>query len=218
MRFLPEITDEGNNGLHVARAALEPIKARFPPITYSDLWTFAGKVAVQSMGGPIIAWKCGRVDCTFDKRVPPNSRLPFGDKNADNIRATFDRMGFDDGEMVALLGAHGMGRCHPQYSGWDGTWTRKPTEFSNDFFLVLLREDWHEEIVASTGRSQYFNRDRTLMMLNTDMELVRDPGFRRWVEVYADDGEFRRSFSAAFAKLLELGVRRDENGAVLWRE
>lgn len=114
--------------------------------------------------------------------------------------------------------AHGMGRCHPQYSGWDGRWTRKPTEFTNDFFLVLLREDWHEDVAASTGRSQYFNTDKTLMMLNTDMELVRDPGFRHWVEVYTDSGHFRRSFSAAFAKLLELGVRRDETGAVLWRE
>lgn len=50
MRFVPEITDDGNSGLDIARSALEPIKQKFPDITYSDLWTLAGKISIQEMG------------------------------------------------------------------------------------------------------------------------------------------------------------------------
>ncbi len=37
--------------IQVARALLEPIKAKFPWITYADLWTLAGATAVEAMGG-----------------------------------------------------------------------------------------------------------------------------------------------------------------------
>lgn len=32
-------------------------------------------------------------------------------------------MGFNDQEMVALIGAHSLGRCHADRSGFDGPWT-----------------------------------------------------------------------------------------------
>lgn len=38
MRFAPESNHGANAGLDAARAKLEPIKAKFPQITYSDLW------------------------------------------------------------------------------------------------------------------------------------------------------------------------------------
>ena len=51
------------------------------------------------------------------------------------------------------------------------------------------------------------------MMLNTDIELLKDPEFRRWVEIFAaDDSFFNEQFALAFAKLLELGVIRDDDG------
>ena len=45
------------------------------------------------------------------------------------------------------------------------------------------------------------------MMLPADMALVKDSGFRKYVEEYAKDvDKFYNDFSAAFSKLLELGV------------
>ena len=32
-------------------------------------------------------------------------------------------MGFNDQEIVALSGAHTLGRCHTDRSGFDGPWT-----------------------------------------------------------------------------------------------
>jgi cytochrome c peroxidase len=49
MRFDPEAKHDANAGLHIARQKLEKIKKQFPGISYGDLWTLAGVVAVQEM-------------------------------------------------------------------------------------------------------------------------------------------------------------------------
>lgn len=49
MRFEPESKHGANAGLHIAREKLEKIKQKFPGISYGDLWTLAGVVAVQEM-------------------------------------------------------------------------------------------------------------------------------------------------------------------------
>jgi catalase (peroxidase I) len=56
-------------GLEHARLFLEPIKEQFPWITYADLWTLAGVVAIEEMGGPKINWKAGRTDFVDDSKV-----------------------------------------------------------------------------------------------------------------------------------------------------
>lgn len=75
MRFKPESTDGANAGLEHARAFLEPIKAKHSWITYADLWTLAGVVAIEAMGGPIIPWKGGRSDVPTKKGVCFLTRL-----------------------------------------------------------------------------------------------------------------------------------------------
>jgi catalase (peroxidase I) len=49
MRHEPESKHEANAGLHIARERLEKVKQKFPGISYGDLWTLAGVVAVQEM-------------------------------------------------------------------------------------------------------------------------------------------------------------------------
>lgn len=51
-------------------------------------------------------------------------------------------MGFDDREIVALSGAHALGRCHTDRSGFTGPWTFSPTMVTNDYFKLLLDEKW----------------------------------------------------------------------------
>ena len=46
-------------------------------------------------------------------------------------RERFARMGFDFRELVALSGAHTLGRCHKTRSGFDGPWTGDPLTFDN---------------------------------------------------------------------------------------
>ncbi|KAI1205480.1 heme peroxidase [Annulohypoxylon truncatum] len=233
MRWEAEGGDPANAGLQHARAFLEPVKHEFPWITYADLWTLAGAVAISAMGGPEIEWRGGRSDFEDEKdeRVPPRGRLPDGALGADHLRSVFYRMGFDDREIVALSGAHSLGRCHIDRSGFEGKWVNNPTRFSNQYFRLLLanEKEWKRKTLAN-GVEQFVYTEEVdaeadgedgekveeLMMLPTDMSLLSDPEFRPWVERYAEDKElFFEHFAKVFAKLLELGIKRDASGNVV---
>jgi cytochrome c peroxidase len=205
MRFDPESEHGANAGLKTARDFLEPIKEQFPWITYSDLWTLGGVAAVQELQGPIVPWRPGRADrdlsfCT------PDGRLPDAAQGQKHVRDIFYRMGFNDQEIVALLGAHALGRCHPDRSGFDGPWTFSPITMTNDFFTLLLGEKWGWK--NWKGPKQYEDKKtKTLMMLPADMAMVQDPKFKKFVEEYArDNDKFFKDFSDVIVKLFELGV------------
>lgn len=205
MRFAPEGDHGANAGLKAARDFLEPVKEAFPWISYSDLWILAGVVAIQEMQGPKIPYRAGRSDrdvafCT------PDGRLPDASKDRSHIRAIFGRMGFDDRAMVALSGAHALGRCHTDRSGYSGPWTFSPTTLTNDYFKLLIEEKWQYK--KWNGPKQFEDvKTKTLMMLPTDMEIVKDKSFRKYAELYAKDNEaFFKDFSNAVVTLFELGV------------
>jgi cytochrome c peroxidase len=130
MRYSPESEYGNNAGLGVARNALEPIKTKFPELSYADLYTYAGVVSVEESGGPNIPFRLGRSDAdeaTAKAEADPYDRLPDADKGSlksttQHVRDVLGRMGFTDREIVALLGAHAMGRCHTDRSGYWGPW------------------------------------------------------------------------------------------------
>jgi cytochrome c peroxidase len=205
MRFDPESSHGANSGLKIARTLLEKVKAKYPDLSYGDLWTLAGVAAVQQLGGPDIPWRAGRVDGTASV-CTPDGRLPDASKKADHIRSVFYRMGFNDQEIVALAGAHALGRCHTDRSGFTGPWTNAPTTFSNEYFRLLVEEKWVEK--KWNGPKQFQDaKTGELMMLPADLAFVEDPEFRKYVQIYAkDSGKFFADFAAAYSKLLELGV------------
>lgn len=172
----------------------------------------------MEMGGPDIEWKGGRTDYVDDSKLPPRGRLPDGAQGSDHLRHVFGRMGFSDQEIVALSGAHNLGRCHSDRSGFHGAWVHNPTMFSNQYFRLLSSLQWSKKKLPN-GVEQFMHYDEDmeteLMMLPTDMALQSDPHFSPWVKKYADDKEaFFKDFAAAFAKLLELGIQRDADGNI----
>ncbi len=198
---------------------LEPIKAKYgEKLSYSDLWSLAGVVAIQEMEGPTIPWRAGRHDAASGAACTPDGRLPDATKKSDHLRAIFGRMGFTDREIVALSGAHALGRCHPDRSGFEGPWTFSPTTLTNAYYVLLLQEKWVERKVPATGAKQYGDKGTggSLMMLPSDMALVQDRAFKPVVEEYAkDEARFFADFARAFAKLGELGVPFPE-GSKTW--
>jgi catalase (peroxidase I) len=209
MRFKPESDHGANAGLAHARDRLEPVKKQFPWITYADLWTLAGCVAIEEMGGPKIEWRAGRSDAADGKVCPPDGRLPDAAQGEKHVRDVFYRMGFDDKEIVALLGAHSMGRAHKDRSGYHGPWTHAPTTVSNEYYRLLLEEKWTEK--KWDGPKQLEDSKKELMMVPADMAMVQDKEFKKYVELYAkDENAWRNDFAKAFAKLIELGVPRGE--------
>lgn len=211
--------DPANAGLQHARAFLEPVKNKHPWITYADLWTLGGVVAVKEMGGPDIPWAAGRTDYVDDSKLPPRGRLPDGAQGGDHLRFIFYRMGFSDQEIVALSGAHNLGRCHSDRSGFDGAWVNAPTRFSNTYYKLLLSADWRPKTLPSGVKQfAYLDEDTEteLMMLPTDIALKEEAAFKPWVEKYAKDKDlFFDDFSKVFHKLMELGIQRDGSGQVV---
>lgn len=217
MRYNPEAGHGANAGLEYARSKLESVKKQFPWISYADLWVLAAYVAIEEMGGPKMRFRPGRKDdATPAARKPtPDGRLPDAARGADHIRAIFYRMGFSDQEIVALAGAHALGRCHTDRSGYDGPWTNSPTTFSNEFYTQLMNNKW--VVRKWAGPKQYQSEDGNLMMLPADMALKEDDDFRYWVEIYANDEErFFKDFAMVFVKLTELGVPAFEEKKSGW--
>lgn len=156
------------------------------------------------MGGPKINFIPGRSDVTDTKLCPANGRLPDGDGDAAHVRKIFYRMGFNDREIVALIGAHVLGRCHTDRSGYTNPWTNSPTTFSNDYFVQLLTNKWTPK--KWNGPLQYEDPSGNLMMLPADLVLRDDPNFRKYASLYAEDEDvFFNDFAIAYEKLTNLG-------------
>lgn len=170
------------------------------------------------MRGADIEFKPGRTDVVDDSKLPSRGRLPDGSKGSDHIRFIFNRMGFNDQEVVALSGAHKLGRCHSDRSGFEGTWVNNPTRFSNQYFKLMKSLEWKYTTLPN-GIEQFVHRDEDLddelMMLPTDIALLDDPSFSSWVTKYANDQDlFFSDFAKVFAKLTKLGIQQDSNGKI----
>jgi catalase (peroxidase I) len=212
MRFAPESTDGANAGLDIIQGMLKGLEG----ISIADCWAHAGAYAVEFAGGPKVPVTTGRVDHTDGSRCPSNGRLPDATQGAQHLRDIFYRMGFNDQEIVALSGAHTLGRCHRVRSGFDGPWTTKPLVFDNEYFINILDLEWKEVEIQETGRKQFVDvATGKLMMLPTDLALKTDSEFLVWVKAYAKDQNlFFKDFSAAFSKLIHLGTIQPTNVVV----
>ncbi|KAL7696489.1 ascorbate-dependent peroxidase [Lotmaria passim] len=215
MRFKPECDYGGNKGLHVPRNALEPLKKKYPQISYADLWVLAAYVAIEYMGGPQIPFCWGRVDAKDGSVCGPDGRLPDGAQTQKHVRTVFTRLGFNDQETVALIGAHTCGMCHKEYSGFVGPWTHDANGFDNSFFTALLEEEW--EVNPKVEQMQMMDRaTKKLMMLPSDVALILDPKYRKYVEMYAKDNDrFNADFAKAFKKLTEQGTSNLHNAPMV---
>jgi Peroxidase len=147
-------------------------------------------------------WVLKHAPPTDDYQMLPRLRTIFAISYIDLTQ--FYRMGFSDQEIVALSGAHALGRCHTDRSGFEGPWTFSPTTFSNDYYKLLLSERWVSR--SWKGPSQLQDKKtKSLMMLPSDMALVQDREFKKHVERYAKDSKaFFEDFAKAFKKLEEV--------------
>ncbi|KMZ69261.1 Peroxidase superfamily protein [Zostera marina] len=199
IRNKEELNHAANSGLKFSIDLCEIVKAKHPKITYADLYQLAGVVAVEVTGGPTIEFVPGRKDSLVS---PREGNLPDAKQGTEHLREIFYRMGLSDKDIVALSGAHTLGRAHQERSGFEGPWTKEPLKFDNTYFVELLEGE-----------------KKGLLKLPTDNTLLHDPAFRGYVELYAkDEDAFFRDYTVSHKKLSELGCfaptsnKADSNG------
>eukprot|EP00246_Nothoceros_aenigmaticus_P000265 TRINITY_DN103_c0_g1_i2.p1 TRINITY_DN103_c0_g1~~TRINITY_DN103_c0_g1_i2.p1 ORF type:complete len:391 (-),score=80.44 TRINITY_DN103_c0_g1_i2:322-1494(-) len=211
LRFSVELEHAANAGLTNAVKLVQPIKDKFPNVTYADLFQLASATAIEDAGGPKIPMRYGRVDTAGPEECVKEGNLPDAGPPdpADHLRKVFYRMGFSDKDIVALSGAHTVGRSRPERSGWgkpetkytkDGpgapggqSWTVQWLKFDNSYFTDIKEK-----------------RDEDLLVLPTDAVLFDDPGFKAYAEKYAADQEvFFKDYAESHAKLSERGSKFD---------
>lgn len=103
-------------------------------------------------------------------------------------------MGFDDTESVSLIGGgHAFGKAHGDpdgimTSGFEGQWTTRPTEWTNEFFRNLFAFNWINS-TSPAGQPQFAPEDgpADLFMLTTDLALRDDQKYRPISELYRDN-------------------------------
>ncbi|PIA47452.1 hypothetical protein AQUCO_01400242v1 [Aquilegia coerulea] len=211
VRFEIELKHAANAGLVNALKLLQPIKEKYPGVTYADLFQLASATAVEEAGGPKIPMKYGRVDVSEPEQCPEEGRLPDAGPPtpASHLRDVFYRMGLSDKDIVALSGAHTLGRSRPERSGWgkpetkytkDGpgapggqSWTIQWLQFDNSYFKDIKEK-----------------RDEDLLVLPTDAVLFEDPSFKEYAEKYAVEQEtFFNDYAESHAKLSNAGAKFD---------
>jgi len=199
-----------NTGLpDVAVGLLAPISAKWVEsgaISHADLWTLAANVAIKVMGGPEVPTRFGRLDAasSAESVESQEGRLPDGDKGADHLRSIFHPKGLTDQDIVALSGAHTVGSCHLDRSGFDGAWTENKLVFDNSYFTEMVEKTYALGLSAQ-GCPQHTHSSGT-MMLQSDLALLEDPAFKVHVERYAaDQSAFFDDFVSAWIKLQENG-------------
>lgn len=232
IRFDVELDHGANAGLEKAVRYLTEIRkaAALDKLTWADLIQLGSATAIEHAGGPKLRHRMryGRLDVGGPSECPREGNLPdaYPEQTTpeNHLRDVFHRMGFSDRDIVALSGAHTVGRAFKERSGttpcgygakrgtkhtglcpmhgsFDGSmlggksWTSNWLRFDNSYFK-------YETLAASEKKD--------LLWFATDHALVKDTAFRPHFERYAKDEQaFFQDFASAFLKLTELGSKFD---------
>ncbi|KQJ92013.1 probable L-ascorbate peroxidase 6, chloroplastic/mitochondrial [Brachypodium distachyon] len=211
LRFEIELKHAANAGLVNALKLVQTIKDKYAGVTYADLFQLASATAIEEAGGPKIPMIYGRVDVSAPEQCPPEGRLPAAGppSPAEHLREVFYRMGLNDKEIVALSGAHTLGRSRPERSGWG----KPETKYTKNGPGATGGQSWTSQWLKFDN--SYFKdvkerRDEDLLVLPTDAVLFEDPSFKIYAERYAEDQDtFFEDYAEAHAKLSNLGSKFD---------
>lgn len=183
-----------NKGLEEAINLLEPIRLgsnasdiktdRATILSRADFWALAANVMIEAAGGPPLEYKMGRVD--IDECEGHGVRqIEAESRSSVKISEIFvERLRFSPREVVALNGAHVLGRATQKNSGYEGPWVGEPAKFSNAYFSDLIEKQWvlTKSFVEPFGERTTWRRwilfgNQKEIMLPTDVDLAYETNY-----------------------------------------
>lgn len=184
--------ESDHNGLTAVRAVVDPIcAAHKDELSRADCWALAGNVAIEAAGGNPVPFRYGRVDCPDEAASNDAGMLPSAKPGGNpwhHILSVFhDRAGFSVREIVALMGAHSLGRPSSEPSDNSGftalPWVRGNGN-TNDVGGSFLTTQFYSSITgvpwtkSNSIEGEWLHappgRAADTLMLDTDMGLVVD--------------------------------------------
>jgi L-ascorbate peroxidase len=170
IRFDKEITAGPNAGLDKALGYLKPVKAVFPLVSWADLIQMGSAVAIEVAGGPKIDMIYGREDAAA---TPDHSEAPFGLPDAlppfggpdavakdpaAHLRFVFNKYdNMSDKDIVALSGAHTLGRAFKDRSGTVDNGYTSPTKYTSALGGMKGGKSWTKQYL--TFDNSYFQME-----------------------------------------------------------
>jgi len=141
-----------NKGLTFILNLLDPIyTTKYSNlISKADFWAVMGnaaiKMAIPEANAPLtVAFKYGRADspdCSACSAAM-EERLPNEELGLSHVIDVFGtRMGFTNKEIVALMGAHSVGRMDPHVTGHAGVWDDTMSLLDSAYYNTILNRPW----------------------------------------------------------------------------
>lgn len=242
IRLEPQRSWPTNKGLDKVLSVLEPIFDKYETLSYADLIVLAGTVAVAH------AAEQGAAAANGAGSLAKQGLFPFCPKRSDAALVGPESLdyleprsyktahiAFRDNAKVAgltpaeaiVLSAQPRSPSHQKRLGYSGSWSPNPSALSNNYFKLLLEQDWKESKAPSGEVEFKATVDGTeLYMTAADLAIKQHDSWKTIAEGYAaDNRKFLKHFSAAWTKMMNAdrfkGPARsecDEPGAQLGAE
>ena len=163
-------------------------------------WTDRETVALIG-GGHTLGRTHGNCNLTGTKWAshPYNEVGPYFEAQAGSLRGPTDG--------TCGVGASAGLAQNTVSSGFEGPWTRTPSQWNYDFFDAMLAEEW-EAVKSPFGADQWRTKNRqstyaSTMRLTADLSLINDETYAAIVKEYAaDHAKFDSDFADAWYKLV----------------
>jgi len=200
------------------------------PLTVScaDIVALSARDGIVMLGGPRIEMKTGRRDSKESYANFVEESLPNHNDSITLVLSRFQSIGLDVEGIVALLGAHSVGRTHctnlvqrlyptvdptldPQYAEY--LKGRCPTPNPDPKAILYARNDRETPMILDN--MYYKNLLGHKGLLIVDQQLASDPTTYPYVEKFAtDNGYFQDQFAKAVLLLSENNPLTRDDGEI----
>jgi catalase (peroxidase I) len=202
----------------------------------ADFWALSAVVALEASSSNTVSipFLWGRTDApTCSDFYAGQSVLPNPTGNWDHVLYVFKtRLNFTETNIVALMGAHTLGRMEKQNAGFNGGWTTSQNILNNEFYSSIIAVTWTKR-TNSANKPEWTTPHRScnihhsacaqnVVMLNTDLSLFIETGDATCTsfpggqcrnspvhniahEYAVNSGKWTQDFSVAMKKMIELG-------------
>ncbi|CAM8989212.1 unnamed protein product [Rhodiola kirilowii] len=212
--------------VHTIKAAIE--RACPSTVSCADIVALSARDGIVMLGGPRAEMKTGRQDTKVSHLNEVDELVPNHNDSSSSVISRFQSIGLDTEEIVALLGAHSVGRVHcknlvqrlyptvdptldPDYANY--LKGRCPTPNPDPNAVLYSRNDRETPMIIDNYYYKNLLKNKGLLVV--DQQLASDPRTSPYVQKFAgDNGYFHDQFAKAVVKLSENSPLNGDQGEI----